>query len=151
VTSSQRSASSKRSLDDDEEPIRAKKRADRRKSTRRRADMIIAISDADSELSPPVPIDSPAADTPPSTQDTELSSEGPTQESNQPTAKLKPITLEDEDPSPDTVACLAQAHAKAQPRITINLLANRASVVSTEPPSSRLMSVAERPKSTLRA
>ncbi|KIW64316.1 hypothetical protein PV04_09259 [Phialophora macrospora] len=151
VTSSQRSASSKRSLDDDEEPIRASKRADRRKSTRRRADMIITISDADSELSPPVPIDSPAADTSPSTQDTDLSSEGTTQENNQPTTKLNPTTLEDEDPSSDTVACLPKAQAKTQPRITINLIANRTSVVSTEPTSSRMMSVAERPKSTLRA
>ncbi|OCT44984.1 hypothetical protein CLCR_05911 [Cladophialophora carrionii] len=151
VTSSQRSASSKRSLDDDEEPIRASKRADRRKSTRRRADMIVALSDADSELSPPVPIDSPAADTPPSTQDTDLSSEGPIQEHNEQPIKAKPTTLEDQDQCSDTGACLAHTQGGPQPRVTLKPVAERAPVVTTEPSGSRLMSVAERPKSTLRA
>ncbi len=151
VTSSQRSASSKRSLDDDEEPIRASKRADRRKSTRRRADMIIYISDPDNELSPPVPVDSSAANTPPSTQDTELSSDDPAPSSTQLTNKLKPVTLDEEITILDTFTRPTKPQAITQPRIAINLVSNIAAASASDSPSSRMISVAERPKSTLRA
>ncbi|KIW87511.1 uncharacterized protein Z519_11834 [Cladophialophora bantiana CBS 173.52] len=142
VTSSQRSSSSKRSLDEDGEPVRASKRADRRKSTRRRADMTLAISEPDNELSPPMANDSPSADTPPSTQETELSSDSPAQENK--------LTPEEESTDLETVADPAKPPTKSQPRISLNLVTNKAATVS-EASSSRLMSVAERPKPTLRA
>ncbi|KAJ9602891.1 hypothetical protein H2200_012671 [Cladophialophora chaetospira] len=151
VTSSQRSASSKRSLDDDEEPIRASKRADRRKSTRRRADMIIPMSDPDNELSPPIPVDLFTAHTPSSTQDTDLSSDDATQNRNQPLNMVHTSTLDSGHTNPDSVARPTKQQAKAQPRITINLVSNRPAAVPADTSNSRMMSVAERPKSTLRA
>ena len=151
VTSSQRSSSSKRSLDDDGESIRASKRADRRKSTRRRADMAFSISDPDNDMSPPTPIDSPCADTPPSTQDTELSSESPIEEGKQLTLETRSSTPDEEITTFETVARPAEQQVKTQPRITINLVTNRPTATVPESSRSRLMSVAERPKSTLRA
>ncbi|KIW33737.1 uncharacterized protein PV07_00563 [Cladophialophora immunda] len=150
VTSSQRSSSSKRSLDEDGEPIRASKRADRRKSTRRRVDMAIAICEPDNELSPPMPNDSPSADTPSSTQDTELSSDTSAQENTHLTTKAKPVVPEEEGTTLETIAGPAKLPPKPQPRISLNLVTNKAATTS-ESSSSRLMSVAERPKPTLRA
>ncbi|EXJ74739.1 uncharacterized protein A1O5_01434 [Cladophialophora psammophila CBS 110553] len=151
VTSSQRSSSSKRSLDEDGEPVRASKRADRRKSTRRRADMTLAISEPDNDLSPPMANDSPCADTPPSTQETELSSDSPAQENKPATIKAEPLTPEEESTNLETVADPAKPPTKSQPRISLNLVANKAAAAVSESSSSRLMSVAERPKPTLRA
>jgi hypothetical protein len=71
VSSSHRSSSSKRSLEDDGENPRYRKRADRRKSTRKR---IVAV-EPDMDPAFRLQIDSPAAGTPVSTQDTEYSSE----------------------------------------------------------------------------
>ncbi|KIW86042.1 hypothetical protein Z517_01436 [Fonsecaea pedrosoi CBS 271.37] len=149
VTSSQRSSSSKRSLDEDGEPVRASKRADRRKSTRRRADMAIVVCDPDNELSPSMPNDSPSADTPPSTQDTEPSADMPAQENIHSTIKAKPLATE-EGTGPEIVADPAKPPPKSQPRISFSLVTNKA-VTASESSSSRLMSVAERPKPTLRA
>ncbi|KAH0844425.1 hypothetical protein AYO21_00893 [Fonsecaea monophora] len=149
VTSSQRSSSSKRSLDEDGEPVRASKRADRRKSTRRRADMAIVVCDPDNELSPSMPNDSPSADTPPSTQDTEPSADMPAQENINSTIKAKPLATE-EGTGPEIVADPAKPPPKSQPRISFSLVTNKA-VTASESSSSRLMSVAERPKPTLRA
>ena len=75
VSSSHRSSSSKRSIEDDGENSRRHKRADRRKSTRKRTDMAMVSIDADTDLSFRLQIDSPHPDTPASTQDTEYSSE----------------------------------------------------------------------------
>ncbi|OAL33316.1 hypothetical protein AYO20_07478 [Fonsecaea nubica] len=149
VTSSQRSSSSKRSLDEDGEPVRASKRADRRKSTRRRADMAIVVCDPDNELSPSMPNGSPGTDTPPSTQDTETSADMPAQENIHSTIKAKPLATE-EGTGPETVADPAKPPPKSQPRISFSLVSNKA-VTASESSSSRLMSVAERPKPTLRA
>lgn len=149
VTSSQRSSSSKRSLDDDGEPIRSSKRTDRRKSTRRRADMTIVISDPDNELSPPLPIDSPNADTPPSTQDTEVSSDVSSQDYDRGMIKSKTTTLEDGDNTFEVMARTTKPQAKTQPRTSLNVVASRAAV--SESSSPRLISITERPKPTLRA
>lgn len=71
VSSSHRSSSSKRSLEDEGDNPRHRKRADRRKSTRKR---IVAV-EPDMDPAFRLQIDSPAAGTPVSTQDTEYSSE----------------------------------------------------------------------------
>lgn len=74
VSSSHRSSSSKRSLEDDTEH-RAVKKADRRKSIKKRADALIPAPDPPNELSFRLRIDSPSPGTPASTQDTEYSSD----------------------------------------------------------------------------
>ncbi|KIY03794.1 uncharacterized protein Z520_00485 [Fonsecaea multimorphosa CBS 102226] len=150
VTSSQRSSSSKRSLDEDGEPVRASKRTDRRKSTRRRADMAIAICEPDHEPSPPMPNDSPSAASPPSTQDTDLSSDTPAQENTHPKINAHRLVPDEKGTSLETVADLTKPSPKTQPRISVSLVTNTAAGAS-ESTSSRLMSVAERPKPTLRA
>lgn len=150
VTSSQRSSSSKRSLDDDGEPVRATKRADRRKSTRRRADMTIAASDTDNDILPAIAIDSFSVDTPSSTQDTEALSDSQAPGARQ-TIEAEAATPDDESSQLDTIARPAKQATKMQPRIAINLVSNKPAVATSESSSSRLMSVAERPKSTLRA
>lgn len=71
VSSSHRSSSSKRSLEDDGDNSR-RKRADRRKSTRKRTDMsTVSYEDEDGEIR----VHSPTDNTPASTQDTEVSSD----------------------------------------------------------------------------
>lgn len=150
VTSSQRSSSSKRSLDDDGEPIRSSKRADRRKSMRRRANMTITTSDLDNELSPRLPTDSPNADTPPSTQDTELSSDVPVQDYDGGMIKTTSITIDDERNVFDTAARVTKSRVTTQSRTSYNVVTTSRAAAS-ESASPRLMSVAERPKSTLRA
>ena len=150
VTSSQRSASSKRSLDDDDEPIRSSKRTDRRKSTRRRADITITTAEPYKETSPPISIDSPTTDPPPSLEDSMGSFDNSAPAGPPATVTTKTNTLEDKITTVKSVAHPAKSSARTQPRITINLITNRVAAAS-EPSSSRLMSVAERPKSTLRA
>ncbi|KAK5060022.1 hypothetical protein LTR84_009906 [Exophiala bonariae] len=90
VTSSQRSSSSKRSLEEDSEPIRASKRTDAGISKRmRKRDHIlkkpiyVVVNDSDDEddgLSPRMATESPNADTPSSTQDTDPCSDTPSTE-----------------------------------------------------------------------
>jgi hypothetical protein len=71
VSSSHRSSSSKRSLEDDgDNSLSRRKRADRRKSTRKRTDMsTVAYEDEDGNIR----VHSPTDNTPASTQDTEVS------------------------------------------------------------------------------
>ncbi|KAK4946754.1 hypothetical protein LTR10_014256 [Elasticomyces elasticus] len=146
VTSSQRSSSSKRSLDDDGEPIRSSKRADRRKSMRRRAH---PLPSPDDELSPRLPIDSPNAETPPSTQETEGSSDTPPLQTEHATIKTSSIILDDESANVKYVARATKPSTKTQTRTSLNLVTNRPQAAEASSP--RLMSMAERPKSTLRA
>lgn len=90
VTSSQRSSSSKRSLEEDSEPIRSSKRTDTRVSNRiRKQDHILkkpiylVVDDSDEDddgLSPRMATESPNADTPSSTQDTDPCSDTPSTE-----------------------------------------------------------------------
>jgi hypothetical protein len=150
VTSSQRSASSKRSLDDDdEEPIRSSKRADRRKSTRRRARVNITVTAADEEPSPPATISSTSS-TPPSTQDSDILSAAPTVDHTGTTTKAtQPLAAKNAtDNNADVVARPVQLRPQTPARFAINLVTNKA---PSESPSSRVMSVTERPKPTLRA
>ncbi|EXJ84448.1 hypothetical protein A1O3_05116 [Capronia epimyces CBS 606.96] len=149
VTSSQRSSSSKRSLDDDGESLRSSKRADRRKSTRRRADMTAAISDADNEVSPRLSVDLRSTDTAPSTQDTTASSDIPPSEYNSDPIKTTCITPEDQSNDFEPAVRAAKPRAKPQTRTSLNVVTNGAQI--SDPSTPRHMSVAERPKSTLRA
>lgn len=151
VTSSQRSSSSKRSLDDDGEPIRSSKRADRRKSMRRRVDMVHSLPSPDDELSPRLPVDFPNTETPPSTQETEVLSDTPSLSTEHATIKTSSITLDDDNDSVNVqyVARATKPSTKPQTRTSLNLVTNRAQAAEASSP--RMMSVAERPKSTLRA
>ncbi|EXJ94523.1 hypothetical protein A1O1_02919 [Capronia coronata CBS 617.96] len=149
VTSSQRSSSSKRSLDDDGDSIRSSKRADRRKSTRRRADITVIIPDADSEPSPSITGDSLRAETPPSTQATEVSSDNTPPEDERDIVKTEGVTLHDESYDSEPAARAAKARANPQTRTSLNVVTNGAQ--GSDPTTPRHMSVAARPKSTLRA
>ena len=156
VTSSQQSASSKRSLDDDDEPIRSSKRTDRRKSIRRRKDAAMAMAiflsgDVDDEPWPPVSTHSPTAASPPSTQDTDPLSDSPAHEDSQSTKNTKFTTTVDHGTDIKTSARPANQQFTEQPRIIVNLISNRATATTPATSTSRLMSVAQRPKSTIRA
>ena len=74
VSSSHRSSSSKRSLDDDTD-YRTTKKADRRKSIKKRADALVPVPDQPNDMSFRLRIESPSPGTPASTQDTEYSSD----------------------------------------------------------------------------
>ena len=74
ITSSQRSSSSKRSLDDDAD-YRPVKKADRRKSMKKREDTLALASDKANQMMFHVRVESPSPGTPASTQDTEYSSD----------------------------------------------------------------------------
>ena len=75
ISSSHRSSSSKRSLDDDGERSRTSKRADRRKSMKSRTNMLASSPEHDPNVSFRLRVDSPGPGTPNSTQDTEYSSD----------------------------------------------------------------------------
>ena len=74
ITSSQRSSSSKRSLDDDAD-YRPVKKADRRKSMKKREDALAPAPDKAYQMMSQVRVASPSPGTPASTQDTEYSSD----------------------------------------------------------------------------
>lgn len=150
VTSSQRSSSSKRSLDDDGELMRASKRADRRKSTRRRADINVYTPDMDNDSDRRPSVDSPSPETPPSTQDTATIADATGHEYNPGPSRIKSITIEDDDDAAEGFGHLSPNEPlKSQNRSSPHIVTNRSMPV--HPSSPRLMSVAERPKSTLRA
>ena len=75
VSSSQRSSSSKRSLEAENDHQRASKRADRRKSLKKRAVAVVSSQDQGTEVSFRIRLDSQEPGTPTSTQDTEYSSD----------------------------------------------------------------------------
>ena len=75
ASSSQRSSSSKRSLGPDHDSQRAAKRADRRKSYKRKGVAVIASADQYTRVPFSIRLDSQEPSTPASTQDTEYSSD----------------------------------------------------------------------------
>ena len=75
ASSSQRSSSSKRSLGPDHDSQRAAKRADRRKSYKRKDVAVIASADSYTRVPFSIRLDSQEPSTPASTQDTEYSSD----------------------------------------------------------------------------
>ncbi|KAL2438543.1 hypothetical protein ABEF95_011602 [Exophiala dermatitidis] len=151
VTSSQRSSSSKRSLDDDGEPIRSSKRTDRRKtrSTRRRAEVVAAASDPEPERLLPQTVELVTPGTPASTQDTDASSDNPLTEDEQGPDKPGSVPLADDNENPELTARAAKLRAKGHTRTSLHIVTNGAQLADSATP--RQMSVAERPKSTLRA
>lgn len=109
VTSSQRSSSSKRSLEEDSEPIRSIKRTDTRmgKGIRKRDHILrkpkkpicIVVNDTDDEddeLSPRMVTDSPNAETPSSTQDTDPCSDTPSTEYETTTQQKHPFSVDNQ-------------------------------------------------------
>lgn len=147
VTSSQRSSSSKRSLDDDGDQTRSSKRADRRKSTRRRVDMIVLPPELDNDSDYRPFEDSTYPDHSPSTQDSSAESTGP--ENGRVPTRIRSNTLEDEEDQVDGFRKLAQVPHRSQNRSSLHIVTSLS--VPVHPSSPRMMSVAERPKSTLRA
>ncbi len=75
ISSSHRSSSSKRSLDDDGEPSRTSKRTDRRKSMKSRSNLLASSPELDPNTSFRLRVDSPGPETPNSAHDTEYSSD----------------------------------------------------------------------------
>src|SRR5204863_7699369 len=75
VSSSQRSSSSKRSLEADNDLERASKRTDRRKSLKKGAVAVVSSMEQGTEVSFRIRLDSQEPSTPASTQDTEYSSD----------------------------------------------------------------------------
>jgi hypothetical protein len=146
VTSSQRSTSSKRSLEDDDgEPARASKRADRRKSMRRRANMTVTYANTEDDMSSPASADSPS-----STQETELSSEPNTSDDSQ-KASIQTITIDDDDESDEDPIPFPRRRGRVQPPKTPNTISSKTTAPVSAKAAPRLISVAERPKPTLRA
>lgn len=147
VSSSHHSSSSKRSLEDDGEEPRRVKRADRRKSTRKRTDMATVSVDPDEEFSFRLQIDSPSAGTPASTQDTELSSDVPEQEQSE-SGDGDYRSSNKVDDASDSEASHITRRRKLKPstRAGVNILPRR--TPSSGP--AHLVTMAERPKSTLR-
>ncbi|KIV93987.1 hypothetical protein PV10_05154 [Exophiala mesophila] len=147
VTSSQHSSSSKRSLDDDGDQTRSNKRADRRKSTRRRVDMVVLTPDLDNDSEHRPFDESSYADHSPSTQDSSAESTGP--ENGRLSTRIRSYTLEDEEDQVDGSRKTANVPHRSQNRSSLHIVTNLS--VPGHPPSPRMISVAERPKSTLRA
>lgn len=135
VSSSHRSSSSKRSLEDEGDNPR-RKRADRRKSTRKRTDMSTVSYEYDDDW---YQADSPA-NTPASTQDTETSSGiGDQDQSDTDDAEYQPGQLSDSD----TARIRKRKVIKPASRVT---LVKKASTTQQNHP----IKIAERPRSTLR-
>ena len=145
VSSSHRSSSSKRSLEDDGENPRRSKKADRRRSTRKRTDLAMVSVDPDTEISFRLQIESPHPATPTSTQDTENSSEPLEPEpSENDDAEFNPSHYDEESDSDITRP--QRRMLKPASRTGVNILPNRAPSSGT----TNLVTMAERPRSTLR-
>lgn len=144
VSSSHRSNSSKRSLEDDGDYPR-RKRADRRKSTRKRTDMSTVSYEADDGL---IQIHSPADNTPASTQDTEVSSDAAEKyNSDSEDADYRPKVYDDEDEGSDYE--IRSSHSRRK----IIKPSSRATIIhkaTTSHQASHPIKIAERPRNTLR-
>ena len=147
VSSSHRSSSSKRSLDDEGEHPRRVKRADRRRSTRKRTDMNMVTIEPDADVSFRLHIDSPNTHTPASTQDTDLSSEPAEPEpSEDDDAEYRPAELVEETSDSDSRANKNRRILKPMSRAAMTVLPQRTS--SAPGP---VMTMTERPRSALRS
>ncbi|RMZ77657.1 hypothetical protein DV738_g4229, partial [Chaetothyriales sp. CBS 135597] len=148
VSSSHRSSSSKRSLDDDGDNVRSAKRADRRRSRRKRTDLSVVTVEPEQDLSFPVPIDSPHPSTPSSSQDTENSSEGAEAENEEEhdddDGDFNPRHYEEE--SDAEIRPTRKRIIKPTSRAAVAIIHKRSPLAPTN-----LVTMAERPRSTLRA
>ena len=122
VSSSQRSSSSKRSLEADNDLERASKRADRRKSLKSRTVAVVSSMDQGTEVSFRIRLDSQEPGTPASTQDTEYSSD-PTEATTEASADDKYLLLHNTEDVSDSDTSLSQPigalrarSASSQPR-----------------------------------
>ena len=122
VSSSQRSSSSKRSLEADNDLERASKRADRRKSLKKRTVAVVSSMDQGTEVSFRIRLDSQEPSTPASTQDTEYSSD-PTEANTEASTEDKYLVLQKSDDLSDSDTSLGHAmsalkagSARSQPR-----------------------------------
>lgn len=131
VSSSQRSSSSKRSLEADNDLERASKRADRRKSLKKRAVAVVSSMEQGTEVSFRIRLDSQEPSTPASTQDTEYSSD-PTEATTEASTDDKNIVIPSTEDASDSDASLGQAmaalkarSARSQPRKGVAILAKK--------------------------
>ena len=143
--SSHHSSSSKRSLEDEGDDSRRYKRADRRRSTRKRTEMATVSVDTDDDFSFRLQIDSPTAGTPASTQDTELSSEAAERNQSE-DDDYRPFYHNDHPSDSETSQALRRRKLKPSSRAVAIMSPRRTSSVS----SANLVAMAERPRSTLR-
>ncbi|RMZ88832.1 hypothetical protein DV736_g3944, partial [Chaetothyriales sp. CBS 134916] len=147
VSSSHRSSSSKRSLDDDGDNPRSAKRADRRRSTRKRTDLSVVTVESEADLSFPVPIDYPHPATPSSTQDTENSSEPPDLDNDVDNDDDGDLNLPQyEEESDSEIRPPRKRIIKPTSRAAMAILPKRSPLATTN-----IVTMAERPRSTLRA
>ncbi|ETN42130.1 uncharacterized protein HMPREF1541_04071 [Cyphellophora europaea CBS 101466] len=136
VSSSHRSSSSKRSLEEEGDNPR-RKRADRRKSTRKRTDMSTVSFEVDEDQGQADAL----PNTPASTQDTETSS------------GVGELDLSDDDDAEYKPGDLSDSDAARMRRRKIIKPASRASFIKKSgatTQTSHLIKIAERPRSTLR-
>ena len=149
VSSSHRSSSSKRSLEDDGEHPRRVKRADRRKSTRKRNDMAMVSIEPEVDMSFRLQIDSPSADTPNSTQDTDHSSEPAEPEpSEDGDADYRPAEMVEETSDSESSRVSKNRRVlKPSSRAPVTIFPKRISSSGPNQP----FSMVERPRSTLRS
>jgi hypothetical protein len=123
VSSSQRSSSSKRSLEADNDLERASKRTDRRKSLKQRTVAVISSMDQGTEVSFKIRLDSQEPpSTPTSTQDTEYSSD-PTEANAEASTEDKYLIVQNPDDLSDSdtplghaMSALKAGSARSQPR-----------------------------------
>ena len=115
VSSSQRSSSSKRSLEADYDLERATKRTDRRKSLKKRAVAVVSSMDEGTEVSFRIRLDSQEPSTPASTQDTEYSSDPTEASAEGPVGEKHPVVHNTEDVG-DSDTSLGRARAALNAR-----------------------------------
>ena len=143
--SSHHSSSSKRSLEDEGDEPRRYKRADRRRSTRKRTEMATMSVDTDEDFSFRLQIDSPTGGTPASTQDTELSSEAAERDQSE-DGDYRPSYHMDHASDSETSQAIRRRKLKPSSRAAAILSPRRTSSASP----AHLVAMAERPRSTLR-
>ena len=115
VSSSQRSSSSKRSLEADNDLERASKRTDRRKILKGRTVAVVSSIDQGTEVSFRIRLDSQEPSTPASTQDTEYSSD-PTEGTAEAPADEKYLVIDKIEDVSDSDTSLGQAMAALKAR-----------------------------------
>jgi hypothetical protein len=143
VSSSHRSSSSKRSLEDNDGDNSRRKRADRRKSTRKRTDMsTVAYEDEDGNIR----VHSPTENTPASTQDTEVSYDAADKYiSGSDEDEYEPKQRDDEDDDSDYGTKSSRVVKRKTLKPSSRILAK-----SNARNNNTTIKIAERPRSTLR-
>jgi len=146
IASSHRSSSSKRSLEDDAEHHRSTKRADRRRSARKRTEINNTGPESERDFSFRLQLDSPSPSTPASTQGTEYSSETTEQHTSTTIDEDYRNSKTSDEASDSDVSQQAAHGANPRTRKVLKTMPRR----GTPEASTYLMAVSEQPRSTVR-